>query len=201
MGYYLKKLKNFYENSGILTKDIVLSVPSYFSNVERQAVLDACDIANLKCIRLINESTAVGLTYGFFRKTDLPDKDPRYVVFVDLGHCKLTVTIASFIQSKMKIVCHHSDRNLGARIMDDILVDVLGGEFAKKYGVDPRKNFRCRLRMLDAIEKQRKILSANLEATVHLESLLEDEDLHRNIKRPEFEEMIAPLVEKFTLVF
>jgi molecular chaperone DnaK (HSP70) len=34
-----------------------------------------------------------------------------------------------------------------------------------------------------------------------LEALLEDEDLHRNIKRPEFEEMIAPLVEKFSQVF
>jgi molecular chaperone DnaK (HSP70) len=53
----------------------------------------------------------------------------------------------------MKIVCHHSDRNLGARHMDDIMVEVLGGEFAKKYGCDPRKNLRCRLRMLDAIEK------------------------------------------------
>ncbi len=97
LGFYLKKLKVFFENSGILSKDIVISVPSYFSNVERQAVLDACDIANLKCTRLINECTAVGLTYGFFRKSDLPPKDPRYVVFVDLGHCKLTVSIVSFI--------------------------------------------------------------------------------------------------------
>lgn len=40
-------------------------------------------------------------------------------------------------------------------------------------------------------------MSANLEATIHLESLLEDEDLHKNIKRAEFEEIIAPMVEKF----
>jgi molecular chaperone DnaK (HSP70) len=33
-------------------------------------------------------------------------------------------------------------------------------------------------------------LSANLEATIHLEALMEDEDLHRNVKRTEFEEMI-----------
>ena len=39
----------------------------------------------------------------------------------------------------MKILCHHSDRNLGARNIDDLLVDILGAEFAKKYGVDPRK--------------------------------------------------------------
>ena len=78
---------------------------------------------------MINESTAVGLAYGFFRKSDLDDKNPRYVAFVDFGHSKLTVTIASFIKGKMKIVCHHSDRNLGARNMDYFLADILGDEF------------------------------------------------------------------------
>ena len=54
--------------------------------------------------------------------------------------------------------------------------------------------------MLDFIEKQRKILSGNLEATIHLETLLDDEDLHRNIKRTEFEDIIKPLVEKFGFI-
>lgn len=97
----------------------------------------------------------------------------------------------------MKILCHHSDRNLGARNIDQIYVDILGEEFLKKFGVDPRKNARSRLRMLDMIEKQRKILSANLEATIHLESLLEDEDMHRSIKRADFEKTITPMIEKF----
>jgi len=118
------------------------------------------------------------------------------VVFVDLGHSKLTVTVASFLQGKVKILCHQSDRNIGARNMDYLLCDKLGEEFNKKYGCDPRKNIRTRLRLLDAIEKQRKILSANLEATIHLESLMEDEDLHRNIKRQELEEMIQPTILK-----
>ena len=186
------------ETSGINTNEVVLSVPSYFSNVERQGIMDAAEIAGLKCIRLINESTAIALNYGFFRKADLPEKDPRYVVFVDLGHSKLTVTIASFLKGKMRIVIHKSDRNLGARNMDVLLVEKLGGEFFKKVGSDPRKNVRARLRMLDVIEKQRKILSGNKEATIHLESLLEDEDLHMNIKREEFEELIGPMIERFT---
>lgn len=100
----------------------------------------------------------------------------------------------------MKILCHHSDRNLGARNMDYLLLEKLGEEFTKKYGVDPRKQVRSRLRMLDIIEKQRKVLSANLEATIHLESLLEDEDLHKNLKRAEFEELIQPIIEKFGVV-
>lgn len=149
---------------------------------------------------MINESTAIALNYGFFRKQDLPDKDPRNVVFVDLGHSKLTVTIASFLKGKMRIICHNSDRNIGARNMDNLLVEKLGEEFAKKVGSDPRKNIRCRLRMLDVIEKQRKILSSNKEATIHLESLLEDEDLHKNIQRTEFEELIGPMIERFTQI-
>ena len=198
--FYLRKVKKFYESANILSNDIVISVPAYFSNAERQAMLDAAEIAGLKCIRLVNESTAVALSYGFFRRPELKDGEPRVVAFVDLGHSKLTVTVASFEKSKMKILVHNSDRNLGARNFDFLLVDRLGEEFAKKHGADPRKNVRARLRMLDVIEKQRKILSANAEATVHLESLLEDEDLHKNLKRAEFEEMIAPYIDKLTLV-
>lgn len=98
----------------------------------------------------------------------------------------------------MRIIIHNSDRNLGARYIDNLLVDIIGEEFAKKVGSDPRKNVRARLRMLDVIEKQRKILSSNKEATIHLESLLEDEDLKKNLQRNEFEELIAPMIEKFT---
>jgi molecular chaperone DnaK (HSP70) len=151
--YYMRKVKKFYENANILSNDIVISVPSYFTNAERQAMLDAADIAGLKCIRLINESTAVALSYGFFRRPDIQEKENRVVAFVDLGHSKLTVTIASFEKSKMKILVHNSDRNIGARNFDYLLVDKLGEEFAKKYGSDPRKNVRARLRMLDVIEK------------------------------------------------
>jgi heat shock protein 4 len=81
--------------------------------------------------------------------------------------------------------------------MDAILVEILGAEFAKKYGVDPRKNIRARLRMLDVIEKQRKILSGVKHATIHLESLLEDEDLHKNLERGEFEALIQPMINDF----
>jgi molecular chaperone DnaK (HSP70) len=51
--------------------------------------------------------------------------------------------------------------------------------------------------MLDIIEKQRKILSGNKETIIHLESLLDDEDLKRNITRQEFEELIQPMIARF----
>lgn len=115
MGFYLKKAKTYFEKSGLTSNEIVIAVPSYASNSERQAYLDAAEIAGIKCIRLINESTAIALTYGFFRKNDLDEKKARVVAFVDFGHSKLTVSFASFKPGKMKSLGSHSNKNLGAR--------------------------------------------------------------------------------------
>ena len=199
-GFYLRKVKTYFEKSGMPSKDIVIAVPTYATNAERQAYLDACDIAGINCIRLINESTATALTYGFFRKGDLDAEKPRTVCFVDFGHASLIITFASFTKGKMKILGTHSNRNLGARRIDLLLFELLGGEFAKKYGCDPRKNVRCRLRLLDNIEKLRKLLTGNKEADINCEALMEDEDLHRHIKRDEFEELIGPFIAEFKTV-
>jgi len=118
VGFYLSRLRTFYETAGVVSKDVVISIPSYASNVERQALLDASEIAGFKCLRIINESTAICLNYGFFRKGDLDENQARTVAFVDFGHSKTTVTIASFVKAKCKILCHHSDRNLGGRDFD-----------------------------------------------------------------------------------
>ena len=197
MAFYLRRAKTYFEKSDMHSKEMVLSVPSYASNAERQAMLDAAEIAGIKCVKLINESTAICLNYGFFRKNDLVADKPRNVCFVDFGHSKLTVTYASFKPGKTKIISSHSERNLGARQIDLSLFELFGGEFAAKYGCDPRKSVKPRLRMLDVIEKTRKLLTSNKEADCNCESLMEDEDFHKHFKREELEELIAPFLERF----
>lgn len=115
MASFLKRAKTYFENAGMNSQEMVLSVPTYASNAERQAYLDSAEIAGIKCVRLLNESTAIAYNYGFFRKADLKKDDPRVVAFVDWGHSKLTVTFAEFLPGKMKIIYTHSDRNCGAR--------------------------------------------------------------------------------------
>ena len=169
------------------SKDFVISIPSYASNVERQALLDAAEIAGIKCLRIINESTAIVLNYGFFRKKDLDEKIERVVAFVDVGHSKTTITIASFKRGEAKILVHNSDRNLGGRDFDYEITQVIGEEFLKKYGDDPRKNGRCKLRMYEAAEKARKTLSGDSEASINIDYLLNEEDLNRKLNREEFQ--------------
>ena len=148
----------------------------------------------MNVLRLINEGTAIALSYGFYRKNELTDQ-PRYIAFVDFGHSKFTVTIASFIKGKLKIMASVSDRNCGARVMDAMILEKYGSEFFEKFGVDPRIVPKCRLRMFDAIEKVRKTLSGNKETNLNVECLLEDEDIHAHISREDFEVMIAPLMQ------
>ena len=197
IAFYLKKIKVFYEQSGIVGKDMVISIPSYASNVERQALLDAAEIAGLKCLRVINESTAIVLNYGFFRKKDLDEKKERVVAFVDVGHCKTTITIAAFKQGEAKILVHNSDRNLGGRDFDYEVMKVVGAEFAKKYGDDPTKIPKCRMRIYEAAEKVRKTLSGDTEASMNVDYLLNEEDLHRKINREEWTTIVDPVVRKF----
>ena len=73
----------------------------------------------------------------------------------------------------------------------------LGEEFFKKFGDDPRESPRCRLRLFETIEKARKLLSGDSEASINIDYLMNEEDLNRKLKREEFEQLIDPQVRQF----
>lgn len=52
-------------------KDAVITVPAFFNQAERRAVLQAAQIAGVKVLQLINDNTAVALNYGVFRRKDI----------------------------------------------------------------------------------------------------------------------------------
>jgi len=57
--------------------DLVITVPGWYTDIQRCALIDAANIASLNCLRLINDSTAVALGYGI-TKSDLPNpENPR----------------------------------------------------------------------------------------------------------------------------
>ena len=164
-----------------------MAVPNYFTSREKQSYLDAADIAGISCLRLINDSTATALTYGYFRRTEFTAARPRLVCFIDLGHSYTSVTFVQFFPEQAKIVYTASNRNLGARDFDYMLFHLYGEEFKNKYKCDPRQNAKCRLRMFENIEKARKLLTANKVADLNMEALMEDQDLCKSVKRGDFE--------------
>ncbi|CAD8139164.1 unnamed protein product [Paramecium pentaurelia] len=196
-GTMLNKLKNIIQlnDINIQSSNVCISVPAYYTESERKALIDACKIADIPLERLLNETTAIAINYGLFRKTDLDPEKPRNVAFVDLGHSKFSAFVGSFYKEKAQVLAQVCERNLGARDIDWALFEKFATQFEKQTnGLSVRKNAKGRLRLLEAIEKARKVLSANSEAQIHVEYLVEDEDFNTLIKRDEFEQLAQPVL-------
>ena len=85
--------------------DVCIAVPVWYNEEERYAMADAARIAGLNPVRIVNDITAAGVTYGVFR-TDLPEGEekPRIVAFVDIGHSDYTCSIMSFKKGELKVL-------------------------------------------------------------------------------------------------
>jgi len=192
----LSKVKENIHREGISANDMVISVPSYYTEQERKALIDAAKIAKINVVKLMNESTAIAAGYGIFRKAEM-SANPRNVVFIDFGHCSTSISLGSFTKDHTAIVSEIHERNLGTRDLDWRLLEFYADICKKKFGVDITANPKTKLRMFDAIEKQRKILSANSEAVISVDNVAEDEDMSYTLTRENFEDIITSIVARF----
>ncbi|KAH9870948.1 Heat shock protein hsp88 [Plenodomus biglobosus] len=179
--------------------DVVLSCPVWYTDAQRRAILDAADIAGLKCLRLINDNTAVALGYGI-TKLDLPapEEKPRRVVFVNIGHSNYTATVVEFKKGELAVKSSAWDRHFGGRYIDKALVEHFAKEFQEKYKINVMENGKARFRLAAGVEKLKKVLSANNAAPINVESIMNDIDVRGMLKRDELEELMAPLLERAT---
>jgi len=183
------------EDQGSPVVDCVIAVPTYFTDHERHAMLDAANIAGLNCLRLMNDSTAAALSYGIY-KTDLPADKTTYVAFVDVGAMDTTVSIVGFVKGKLTVLATASDRHLGGRDFDMLLAKRFAAEWKEKHGIDAFTNKKAMYRLLVACEKTKKILSANPQAPINIECFMEDIDVKSMIDRDEFLESCIPALDK-----
>eukprot|EP01066_Platyproteum_vivax_P018512 Platyproteum_vivax@DN7559_c0_g1_i1.p1 len=179
--------------AGLPVAKAVVSVPGYFTDCQRQAVLDACEIADLQVLRLMNEHTATALTYGIYRSNEFKEKEPFNVVFFSMGHSYTYMCVAEFLKGKLKILSDVHDWQLGGRNMDMELMELVVGDFIKKTGDDPIELPKARVKLEEAAQKCKKVLSANQEAAVHVECLVGENDLSQMVQRTDFEAKCLPL--------
>lgn len=179
--------------------DIVMSVPAWFTDVQRRSLIDAAEIAGLKTLRLINDTTAAALGWGI-TKLDLPtaEERPRRVAFVDIGHSEFTCSIVEFKKGELTVKSTTYDRHFGGRDFNKALVNHLAKEFKGKFKIDITTNPKALVRVEAAAEKLKKVLSANQQAPMSIESLMNDVDVNAMITRQEFEAMVENLLVKVT---
>jgi molecular chaperone DnaK len=175
---------------------VVVTVPAYFNDNQRQASKDAGAIAGLDVIRIINEPTSAALAYGFGKNID------RTVAVFDLGGGTFDISILEIASSGVfKVLSTAGDTFLGGEDFDQRVIDWLVEGFQHEHGIDLRQDRMALQRLKDAAEKAKCELSAVTETEVNLPfiiSSVRNEALHlqRLLTRATLEELTADLIDR-----
>ena len=174
--------------------DVVITVPAYFNDSQRQSTKDAGVIAGLNVLRVVNEPTAAALAYGLEKK-----KEQKIMVF-DLGGGTFDVSILDIGDGVVEVLSTSGDTHLGGDDFDKILVDWIADEFRKENGIDLRKDKQALQRLYEGAEKAKCELSSRASTDISLPFITADANgpkhLNMTITRAKFDQLTAPLVER-----
>jgi molecular chaperone DnaK len=175
---------------------VVVTVPAYFNDNQRQATKDAGAIAGLDVIRIINEPTSAALAYGFGKNLD------RTVAVFDLGGGTFDISILEIASSGVfKVLSTAGDTFLGGEDFDQRVIEWLVEGFQHEHAIDLRQDRMALQRLKDAAEKAKCELSAVTETEVNLPFIISsarNEALHlqRLLTRATLEELTADLIDR-----
>ncbi len=190
--FLLQKIKNDAEAYlGEPVEKAVVTVPAYFDDNQRSATQDACKIAGLEVVRLVNEPTAAALAYGL----DRSGEDIKIAV-IDFGGGTLGVTIMEFGQGVFEVKATSGDTQLGGTDMNEKLFDHLAEQFKMQTGVDIKADRKASARLIEAAEVAKIELTTSTTAHISLPYIAADKHLELDLTRTELERLVRPVVER-----
>merc|ERR1712188_299499 len=186
----LNKMKETGEAfTGKSVKDVVVTVPAYFNDSQRQATKDAGTIAGLNVMRIINEPTAAAIAYGLDKKAT----GERNVLIFDLGGGTFDVSLLTIDDGIFEVKATAGDTHLGGEDFDNRLVNHFVQEFKREHKKDLTGNPRAMRRLRTACERAKRNLSSTANAQIEIDSLFEGVDFYSSITRARFEDLCADL--------
>ncbi|MDQ6637151.1 MAG: molecular chaperone DnaK [Candidatus Dormibacteraeota bacterium] len=179
--------------------DAVITVPAYFNDSQRQATLNAGQIAGLNVLRIINEPTAASLAYGLEKKAN------ETILVFDLGGGTFDVSVLDVGDGVFEVKSTNGDTHLGGDDYDRKIVDWLADEFRKENGIDLKADRQALQRLTEAAERAKIELSQRLETTVNLPFITADQTgpkhLEMTLTRAKFESLTADLTKRLRAPF
>src|SRR6266571_611042 len=191
----LRKIKTDAEAFlGSKISQVVITVPAYFNDNQRQATKDAGKIAGLEVLRLVNEPTAAALAYG------LDKKGEGKICVLDLGGGTFDVTLMEMGDGVFEVVSTSGDTQLGGMDMDNALIQWLVTEFRRDHSVDLSGDRQALQRLRDAAEKAKIELSSTVETTINLPFIAQKDGqplhLEKKLTRAKLEQLVEPVLER-----
>lgn len=162
---------------------VVITVPAYFDDAQRQGTKDAARLAGLHVLRLLNEPTAAAIAYG------LDSGQEGVIAVYDLGGGTFDISILRLSRGVFEVLATGGDSALGGDDFDHLLADWLG----EKLAINVQGDLRLQRQLLDAATAAKIALSDAPCVQVELAGL------QTEVTREQFEELIVALVKRTLL--
>ncbi|MCJ1308479.1 lumenal Hsp70 protein [Agyrium rufum] len=200
-----------FAGKGSRVKDVVVTIPAFFTAEEKQAVEVAADLAGVRILAMMSDGLAIGLNYATSRT--FSETKPEYHMIYDMGAGSTTATVIKFQAKTVKDVGRFNktvqdvqvmgvgwDKTLGGDafnqlILDDMIDKFLETQRLKTLGTT-RKHVtahgRTMAKLWKEAERMRQVLSANQETAASFEGLFYDDvNFKYKLSRNQFEEMVS----------
>jgi molecular chaperone HscA len=162
---------------------VVITVPAYFDDAQRQGTKDAARLAGLHVLRLLNEPTAAAIAYG------LDSGQEGVIAVYDLGGGTFDISILRLSRGVFEVLATGGDSALGGDDFDHLLADYI----RELAGISDRSDARVQRELLDAAIDAKIALSDAQTVTVNVAGW------QGEITRDQFSDLIAPLVKRTLL--
>lgn len=190
--FVLRELKRRAEaESGEDVRDVVVTVPAYFNDSQRQATRDAGRFAGLNVLRLVNEPTAASLAYG------LDKKDHGTIAVYDLGGGTFDISILRLEGGIFEVLSTNGDTRLGGDDLDRKLATWMLERAAEELGRQDLLDDRHLWTLARREAENAKIRLTEHRETVAVLDIPElDGDWRVLITREQYEELIEDIVRR-----
>ena len=175
-------------------KEIVVTVPAYFNDSQRQSVKDACQIAGLECKRIINEPTAAALAYSADKGMN------KKIAVYDLGGSTFDISILDIADGVIEVLATNGNTALGGHDIDVKLMHYIIDEFKKDQGIDLSNDPMALQRIKDECEKAKCALSTTEQYEINLPFITADstgpKHLVKTLTRATIESLADEIIQK-----
>lgn len=172
----------------------VISVPTNFTEKQREALTKAANDAGIEVLQLVSDPVASVLAYDARPEAKVEDK---IIVVADLGGTRSDVAVVASRGGMYTILATAHDYEFAGVQLDQVLMDHFAKEFQKKHSVDPRSNARSLAKLRLEAEATKKALSLGTNAQFSVESLAEGFDFSMTINRIRYEMLARKVFDGF----
>ena len=180
--------------------NLVVTVPSYYTNRQRKLMVQAGLIIDIK-IDLINEYIAAGLDYGIWKTAnkEFSDENTHFVLFIDIGYSSSSYSLINFYQTALDIRNVITDTSICGRNIDLGIYRLLEKQLVQKFNIDISQYPKSKAKMLVEAEKIKKQFSlGNKVVKSTIEYIHQDQDLIYSISLEEYMEILNPMLDNIT---